>query len=211
MFEKFLGNFQLLPPGQKATPAWQESSLLSTIGYPELADRVAGCTFESGLYRLHDSTTGPLALDWIAGEFPEFKARARPFGYDWLGRQFAIDIGRMQAGQPLVLLLEPGTGEGLEIPVTFDVFHDEELAQHADAALASEFFEEWAKAHGSELPLAADQCVGYRVPLFLGGRDSVENLEVIDLDVYWTTCGQLRQGALKLPEGTSIRDVSRRG
>jgi hypothetical protein len=89
-------------------------------------------------------------------------------------------------------------------------FHDEELVEYRDAALASGFFDTWALDHGSALPLAGDHCVGYRVPLFLGGRDTVDNLEVIDLDVYWTTCGQLRRGTLELPEGTSVRDVSRR-
>jgi hypothetical protein len=50
--------------------------------------------------------------------------------------------------------------------------------------------------------------VGYRVPLFLGGSDTLENLEVTDLDVYWTICGQLRLAAAQLPEGTAIKGIS---
>ncbi len=61
-------------------------------------------------------------------------------------------------------------------------------AEHSDAALALTFFEE-ARAAG--LLVSFDQCAGYRIPLFLGGKDEVENLEVIDLDVYWTIHGQL--------------------
>lgn len=211
MFTRFLEEFRLLPSEQVAGGAWREPRLLVADGYEKLAERCAGCSFENGLYRLHDATSGPLAASWIAEAFPEFAGRACPFGYDWLGRQFALDTGRQQAGQPLVLLLEPGTGEGLEIPLTFGAFHDEELVEYRDAALASGFFDTWAQEHGAALPLARGTCVGYRVPLFLGGRDSVENLEVIDLDVYWTTCGQLRRGTLQLPEGTSIKDVSARG
>ena len=30
------------------------------------------------------------------------------------------------------------------------------------------------------LPLGTLQCVGYKVPLFLGGKDSLDNLEVVD-------------------------------
>jgi hypothetical protein len=37
------------------------------------------------------------------------------------------------------------------------------------------------------------ECIGYRVPLFLGGSDTVENLEKVDLDVYWHLHGQLIQ------------------
>jgi hypothetical protein len=32
------------------------------------------------------------------------------------------------------------------------------------------------------------------VPLFLNGKDDVENLEIIDLDVYISTTGQLFHG-----------------
>ena len=58
------------------------------------------------------------------------------------------------------------------------------------------------------MPLKADECVGYRVPLFLGGQDVVDNLEVSDLGVYWSLCAQLRQGTRDLPTGTSIGSVS---
>jgi hypothetical protein len=204
---RFEDEFRLLPAKQVAALAWQEPRLMAVDGYLELADRFAGCSFENGLYRLHDATSGPLALSWIAEAFPEFAGRVCPFGYDWLGRQFAVDAGRQQAGRPLVLLLEPGTGQALEIPRQFADFHSEELVQHRDAALASGFFEDWADAQGAVLPLAQGDCVGYRVPLFLGGRDTVDNLELLDLDVYWTLCAQLRRGTRHLPPGTSVTYV----
>ncbi|MBJ7353947.1 MAG: DUF1851 domain-containing protein [Thermoleophilaceae bacterium] len=128
----------------------------------------------------------------MADAFPEFAQRVCPFGYDWLGRQFAVDSGRVEDGQPQVLMLEPGTGEALEIPVDFAVLHDEELVEHSDAALASAFFRAWSEVNPDALPLLRSQCVGYKVPLFLGGNDTAENLEVSDIDVYWTICGQLR-------------------
>jgi hypothetical protein len=129
----------------------------------------------------------------VTDAFPEFRERACPFGYDWLGRQFGIDSGRSDNGQPQVLLLEPGTAEALEIPVTFVGLHEEELIEYADAALAKEFFAEWAAGHPDSVPLKHGTCVGYRQPLFLNGQDIVENLEVSDLDVYWTIFGQLRR------------------
>lgn len=211
MFTRFLDAFQPEQPRQIARVVWQEPRLLAADGYLPLFERFAGCSFEKGLYRLHDATSGPLALSWIVEAFPEFASRACPFGYDWLGRQFAIDTSRQDDGQPLVLLLEPGTGEALEIPLPIGAFHDEELVEYRDAALASGFFDTWAREHPREVPLGRRECVGYRVPLFLGGSDTIDNLELIDLDVYWTTCGQLRRGILQMPEGTSIKDVSIRG
>jgi hypothetical protein len=83
-----------------------------------------------------------------------------------------------------------------------------ELVEYHDAALATGFFSAWADGHAADLPLAVDRCVGYRVPLFLGGGDVVGNLEVIDVGVYWAICGQLRRGTVNLLPGTSIKDIS---
>jgi len=140
--------------------------------------------------------------------FFEFARRANCFGCDWLGRQFALDSRRLNGREPLVLMAEPGTGEVLEIPATFSSFHDKELVEFGEEALARSFFEQWAVDNAQSLPLAASQCVGYRVPLFLGGLDTVDNLELIDLDVYWTLCGQLRHGVRRMKPGATIKGLT---
>lgn len=210
MFERFRAEYAPLRDVVSAGSGWQHERLAGIDGYADFASEFAGASFGDGLYRVHDDRTGPQALTLIADAFPDFAGRACPFGYDWLGRQFAVDSGRIVGGQPQVLLLEPGTGEALGIPLQFATFHDEELVEYADAALASGFFEAWSVANGDALPLRRDQCVGYRVPLFLGGQDVVDNLELSDVDVYWSICGQLRRGALRLPPGTSINEVAQR-
>ncbi len=104
-------------------------------------------------------------------------------------------------------MIEPGTGQVLEIPFSFQSFH-ENLDDLREPALAESFFSRWATANRDRVPLDLRACVGYKVPLFLGGPDEVDNLEVIDLGVYWSVCGQLRQGTKKLPPGASVREVS---
>lgn len=205
---RFAASFRLLPPDQVPGALWADDRLLNVTGYPELASRFAGCSFENGIYRLHDEQTGPRAEVWIAESFPQFASRACPFGFDWLGRQFVMDSGRLDGGEPLVLLFEPGTGEVLEIPFTFARFH-EQLHELREPALADSFFARWAQANRALLPLGMTQCVGYRVPLFLGGKDTLENLEVTDIEVYWSVSGQLRRGAQILPQGTVIRQAGR--
>jgi hypothetical protein len=155
---------------------------------------LGGRSFAGGLYRVHTEDAAPLWGSEVAQAFPDFAHRVSCFGYDWLGRQFALDGARADAdGQPLVLLFEPGTGEALSLPVNLAQFHEIELIQAADAAVAEPFYREWRTRSGDELPLALDECVGYRVPLFLGGKDEVDNLERTDADVYWTLTGQMRQ------------------
>jgi hypothetical protein len=126
---------------------------------------------------------------------------------DLLGRQFAVDSGRLEGGEPLVLLFEPGTGEILEIPYPYVRFH-EQLDELREPALAGSFFDSWEQANPGLLPLGVTQCAGYRVPLFLGGKDVVDNLEVVDLEVYWALSGQLHKGTCVLPPGTSIGQIS---
>jgi hypothetical protein len=156
--------------------------------------------------RAHDERTGPRGKAWIAESFPRFASQACPFGYDWLGRQFAVDSERLEGGEPQVLLFEPGTGDVLEIPFSFAGFH-EQLDELREPALAGSFFARWAHANPELLPLSAAQCVGYKVPLFMSGKDDLGNLEVVDLDVYWSVSGQLRRGTQTLPRGTSIGQV----
>jgi hypothetical protein len=208
MFERFRAEYASRRDDVEGGAPSLPERLVAVDGYVQFAEEFTGASFAAGLYRVHDERSGAGAQALICDAFPEFAARICPFGYDWLGRQFVVDTGRLVDGQPLVLLLEPGTGEALEIRASFVGFHDEEMIEHPDAALAIEFFNDWSGKHPDTLPLRRDSCIGYQVPLFLGGQDVIENLEVSDLDVYWSICGQLRLGVGKLPPGTSIDEVS---
>ena len=123
----------------------------------------------------------------------------------WSRPWAAAPSARGRREDPEVLLLEIGTGQLLQVPVPFSRFHDEELVEQTEAALAKSFYERW-RASGGAAP-GLTRCVGYRVPLFLGGADEVTNLELSDLDVYWSLTGQLRPQAQGLQPGTTITGV----
>lgn len=63
--------------------------LADIVGYDTFSVEFAGATFGGGVYRVHDASSGAHALKMISEAFPEFVERVAPFGYDWLGRQFA--------------------------------------------------------------------------------------------------------------------------
>lgn len=165
-----------------------------------------GATFDAGLYRLHTVEEVSAWSSIATAAFPQFSDRIECFASDWLGRVFALDRKRAVAGEPGVMILEPGTGQTLEVPANFLSFHCEELIRHADAALALDAYREWRR-HDT-LPLERTVCIGYKIPLFLGGDDTVENMERIDMEVYWETCAQLIRQVQNLPEGTSIKEIS---
>jgi hypothetical protein len=47
-------------------------------------------------------------------------------------------------------------------------------------------------------------CIGYKKPLFLGGVDWIENLETIDMDVYWTVTAPIIAKAIQVGIGGVI-------
>src|SRR5205823_258204 len=96
-----------------------------------------------------------------------------------------------------------GTAAALEIPADIVAFHESQLVNHADAALAKTFHSQWL-ARGGAVP-SPKQCIGYRRPLFLGGNDVLDNLELTDIDVYWTLSAQLIEQSRHLPPGSKIR------
>ena len=46
------------------------------------------------------------------------------------------------------------------------------------------YFNDWFEASGHYM-LKHNECVGYKVPIYLNGKDEVSNLEVSDMEVYW--------------------------
>lgn len=166
-----------------------QSILKQTLGAVEFMTKFQGETFKNGLYRVHNLNEIVKWNDIVREAFPYFKNQIFCFSYDWLGRQFALDFTRVFEGEPMILMFEPGTGDALEIPSTFLSFHEEELIEFQDSALAVEFFNEWKKENTQ--PLDHNKCVRYKVPLFLGGEDEITNLDISDMDVYWGIIGQL--------------------
>lgn len=192
-------------PGGTPVP---EGFLFGATGSDELFRLYSGATFSSGLYRLVSVEGADQWTRVVLAAFPQFEGRIRCFGYDWLGRFFALDNSRLVEGQPGVVLLEPGSGEALEIPCSFLAFHTDELTNHADAAVAERAFKQWNA--GQPRPLDADECAGYRVPLFLGGADDVSNMSRTSLRVYWELCAQMLSQARELPYGARISEVTLR-
>jgi hypothetical protein len=165
---------------------------------------MGGVSLDDGLYRCHPPEAVGRMTGVCVAYFPEFAGRVVCFGADWLGRQFAGDAARVgPGGERLVLLLDPGAGEALEVPATVTGCHEDGLVEYAEPALAQSFYQTWRAASGDDRQLSADECVGYRIPLFLGGQDDVDNLERTDLDVYWALSAQLYQGSRSGPAGTA--------
>ena len=187
MFEAFQQAFtpdpSALPDAAGAPPD------LKTPGLGELIARFGGASFNGGLYRIVRAADMGAWNARVSLGFPDYAERIACFGYDWLGRAFAADAARQEQGQPGVLMFEPGSGGIFAVPANLQSFHDVELIQNSDRALASNAYKNWVD-RGGAVPAYAE-CIGYKVPLFLNGKDEFENMELSDLEVYWHLMGQL--------------------
>jgi len=206
MFKKFTQFFKpeyVLEP----TPLVGEQFYLeSKYGIKEFLDCFGGRGFNRGIYRTH-KISDISKWNFILGEaFPEFKDGFICFGYDWLGRHFALDLKREVSRELLILMFEPGTGEVLEIPVSLHQFHEIEVVDFQNESLAVDFFKLWIERQNGKT-LSHGECAGYKVPLFLGGKDEISNLEIMDMEVYWNICSQLLQKVRHLPPGASISQI----
>lgn len=172
----------------------------------QLLEQYGGSSFNDGMYRVISTGAVSRWAQRATNAFPRFAGRVTPFGVDWLGRLFALDSGRRVDGGPAVVMLEPGTGQALEVPCDLVAFHDAELIEYREEALAESFYKQWRVAGGAAPRIS--QCVGYKRPLFLGGSDTTDNLELVNLEVYWEVSTQLLDQTRDLPIGTRVDDVN---
>ena len=189
MFEKFYKFYKISNVGDLTL---LKENLLSgfmenTVGFKEFMCNFQGTIFGRGEYRLHNIRDIGKWNDIVSDAFPEVKGKIECFGSDWLGRQFAIYNGIEENEK--ILMFEPGTGYILEIPCNFVDFHNDMLINNYDSCVAINFYQMWLQKNNNIL--SYNQCVGYKIPLFLGGEDNTDNLELTDMEVYWDISAQL--------------------
>jgi hypothetical protein len=205
MFETFKAAFQP-DSGMCSTNLAACSEVpIDDAGLTALFSQYGGTSFNQGIYRIFSVNDVAYWNEMVSSAFPDFLGRVVCFSVDWLGRVFSTDTARLEDKLPGVVMFEPGTGEVLEIPCNIESFHENELVQYSEELLASSFYRRWCDK-GGRTP-SINECIGYKKPLFLGGKDTIENLEVSDLDVYWTISSQLIQKTKGLPAGSVISRI----
>jgi hypothetical protein len=168
-------------------------------------EHLGGKTFNNGLYRVYPGDQIEKFTELICEQFQALQGDAFAFAADWMGRQFVIDFTEMQDDQPTVGLLEPGVPDSYCIDQPIDPFHNKELVDGKSNPLAEALFKDWRKK--TKGTVGPDQCVGYKVPLFLGGEEKLKNFELQDLEVYLHLCAKMWKKVEDLPDGTPIDDI----
>lgn len=200
------------PPERSADP-W----LPPLLGDVFAAKQLCGRSLNGGLFRFHDSRSGPVGQDLVEQAFRPRGLQADVFAYDWLARQFAVTSSLSQDGQVdpagasrTVVVLDPFD---MSITPWVDV---QQFEQALSVPMAQEFlnnslFQAWLPTVGID-HLALDYCAGASVPAFYGGKRELQNLSLDPIDVYlsfslqlWTRAQNSAPGSapprLSMPEG----------
>lgn len=174
--------------------------------YAQFLAQGAAASYGNGLIRFHTALLPTLLESWeyVSEQraTPELKNRLFPFATTWHGDVFSFDQGT-QRTEPIVVLLETGTGELLHAADDFDDLLGLFTGEQKEALLVNDFYLSWIGKTREVPPVT--KCVGYRQPLFLGGKDELDNLEISDLDVYVHLFGQLYSQSRAT--GTAIGEV----
>jgi hypothetical protein len=201
MFEKLINANEVVRELNNNT---EDPALFKNIPEPlfELMQECGGCSFWGGLYRIHSTTSSVHWAIIIENYYPTYLGKIIPFGYDWMGRQFCN-----YKGEPnLILMFDPATVEDYKLERNVIDFHNIDLVDNRESMLSDLLFKQ-VKHFLKIEKVAYQECIGYRVPLFLNGMDEFPNQEIIDMEVYWETQCQLYKQIKDLPEGTKIGSI----
>ncbi len=166
-------------------------------------NRLPGTTFNNGLLRFHNAESGALAQENLHEFFGDRAAELTPFAVDWRGRHFC----RVQMdGNDMALRTDSAFAEAS--PLTS---YEDTIAFLLQSPDAPEFLEEdtmnAAFQRFDMFGIEFDRCLGLKIPAFLGGEETLENLDPSDMDVYWSFNAQIYNQVKDLPPGTPISDI----
>ncbi|HVJ42352.1 MAG TPA: T6SS immunity protein Tdi1 domain-containing protein [Dongiaceae bacterium] len=176
---------------------------LTDNAYYRLIDEFGGCSFENGFYRVMNGTLVQKWNGYVGDAFPAERGRFLCFGFDWLGLIYALDVTRKAGDEYKMEVFDIGGGDIIKPPVTIERFHNKVLPDRNGEIASRSLFDAWL-AQGNPAPRYSE-CIGYKRPLFLGGGSSINDMELIDMEVYWSLVGQMLVQIRGLPSGSVVK------
>ena len=163
--------------------------------YPLLKDH-GGEIYAHGLFHM---LTFEGALKWnelmTAEYFSDLNNQLYCFAITWQGCVMAINLANDE-----VYLFDPATAEYFSIEDTsLAEFWGESFHEIEHEAFYPEDFQATLSALGLR-SVPENQGIGHKISLFLGGKDEMENLELIDTEVLWETQIQIAETINEIPE-----------
>lgn len=137
---------------------------------------LGGRSFGDGVFRVFERSDLEGWHRVVSGCFTKLRSEFNLIGYDWMGRCFAVDQ-RDGDGKELVVLGNRNS--------RYVLYRERRGSLPERGYAESERGVSWGRevsgVAGGACAVGRMECGGYRIPLFLGGEDSLENMEVSDM------------------------------
>jgi hypothetical protein len=162
--------------------------------------------YNDGLYAIIARKEATALTQLVETVFPTAPGKLAAFAVDWMGRVFCADGYNLDSqGAPTISFFDLAEPTSFATDVDFETFHNVTAVDDMADVFNLEQFSRWTAEN--KPPADGKSCIGYKVPLFLGGEDDQENMERTDRLVYLEMLTALWETAKNLPEGTSIEGV----
>ncbi|MGN6567879.1 MAG: hypothetical protein ACTHJ0_08000 [Flavipsychrobacter sp.] len=178
----------------------RDYSLMDKTGF-DLFSKYEGCIIENGLFKFHTKGSSYIWTKYTSAFFKDYLNKIFCFGFDWMGRQFAVDL-KIE----MIYIFDSATGGAYQLDESLKDFLEKDLTIYREETFNIDFFDELYKIYKTEWVFS--KCFGFSIPLFLNGKDEINNYECIDMEVYWDTNYQLLNKINNLPGGTLIDSVN---
>jgi hypothetical protein len=139
----------------------------------EVINSVGGVSYNNGVFITYAEEEIIKYTQMVERMFPQTQDKIYCFGRDWLNRQFAV----INYKPFTILQFDTNYKDISHIEVNLKKFYEEELIIKHNDLCANDYFIEWDKY------LTYSQCAGYITPLSLGGKDTINNLQITDAEV----------------------------
>lgn len=177
IFKRFLEEYRITREVQGEKPILNDR--MASSGIQELPLGV----YNNGIYTFVTRAEATVLNELAARVFSLTAGKVTVYAVDWMGRLFASNANFLDsAGSSTMFCLDFADATSFTTEVDFETFHNRTAVDMKRELFNLDQYDDWI-AHGPA-PSDAESCIGYKIPLFLGGKDCRENMELTDRAVY---------------------------
>lgn len=157
--------------------------------YKDFLRQFGGRSFGNGLFNVFPPEAIAEWTQTVRDAFPWIESSFQIFGYDWLGRIRALAYS--PKGIEVVLTFDVGADTVDWIPADFAAWLEREVPDRTNRCLNDKLYRKWVRKTLQPIENTTD-CISLKFPLDYSGKMELENMELSDMDVYWTVLTSFR-------------------
>ncbi len=171
-FEKFKNKFKIF----SLCNSKKETTNTGINVINEVFLNIGGAVYENGLFEIYDIQKSKVFSNIVEEEFENTKGKIVCFARDWLNNQLCITNYEPYN----VLLFDLNFKEIYHLDINIKQFFENKIIEEYESIFLLNYYQDFLELNGA---LECGKCAGYKIPLILGGVDSIDNMDIVDCEV----------------------------